>query len=174
MKIEVKGYSKFAKKIRLLDQVVRKRVKIGLTQGGLMVQDKATENLKNIQWQTTNKKGYWRREKDGIGTVSRRVKNKKGKRTKQAGWKYYPPGATIMGHWVTGNLARSLHVRTEDVSLDEIDVIIGSDAPYAPAIESLPDGGFLAPALKSEGNKARKHAMEQVKRAIKGTAMTGE
>ena len=156
MKIKIEGVSRFAQKIRLLDQTVRKEVKIGLMQGGFIVQDKATEILKTVQWQTRSKSGYWRQE--GAGKKNR---------------KWYPPGSTIVGHWVTGNLARSLHTRLEENSQDDIDVVIGSDSPYAPDVESLPDGGFLTPALIQSGDIALKHVVDQVSKAIKGTGTGG-
>lgn len=57
-------------------------------------------------------------------------------------------------HIKTGNLRRNIKFKSEWKSFAEIDGVIGTDVPYAPYVEALPDGGFLFPALMEVGKYA--------------------
>lgn len=65
-------------------------------------------------------------------------------------------------HVKTGNLRRGILVRASWSSLYQIVAIIGTDVPYAPKVEALPDGGFLYPALVEVGGDALKYLKKQV------------
>jgi hypothetical protein len=57
-------------------------------------------------------------------------------------------------HVLTGNLRRNIKVKSGFVSTFGLEGVIGTDVPYAPYVESLPDGGYLYPALKEVGLQA--------------------
>jgi len=50
-------------------------------------------------------------------------------------------------HIDTGNLRRNIKSKTEWVNPRKVEGFIGTDVPYAPYVEALPDGGYLIPAL---------------------------
>jgi hypothetical protein len=52
-------------------------------------------------------------------------------------------------HWITGNLSRSVKASTKFISPTVLESSVGTGVHYAPYIENLPDGGFLAPALQA-------------------------
>lgn len=52
------------------------------------------------------------------------------------------------GHVITGTLGRSINSQLEEVTYSVARANIGTFVEYGPAIENLPDGGFLFPALE--------------------------
>lgn len=70
-------------------------------------------------------------------------------------------------HVRTGTLRRSIQSRVGWASMYEIVGAIGTDVPYAPYVEALPDGGFLYPALIEVGTKALSYLKDQMALAIK-------
>ncbi|MFC1709503.1 HK97 gp10 family phage protein [Candidatus Omnitrophota bacterium] len=71
-------------------------------------------------------------------------------------------------HVVTGNLRRGIKHKVGWTSSFNIEGVIGSDVPYAPYIEALPDGGFLYPALMQESQNALLYIRMQLIMAVKG------
>jgi hypothetical protein len=65
-------------------------------------------------------------------------------------------------HVKTGNLRRNIKSKAGWTGLGQIDGVIGTDVPYAPYVEALPDGGYLFPALMEVG----KDALDFFNRAI--------
>jgi hypothetical protein len=55
---------------------------------------------------------------------------------------------TEKGHIVTGTLRRSINSQLEEVTYSVARANVGTFIEYGPAIENLPDGGFLFPALE--------------------------
>lgn len=73
-------------------------------------------------------------------------------------------------HVKTGNLMRSIQSQAgwTNNAKTEIVGIIGTDVPYAPYVEALPDGGFLYPALMEVGREAMAYFKAQLALVIKG------
>ena len=71
-------------------------------------------------------------------------------------------------HWVTGTLGRSIKSKVGFTGLYQLTGAIGTDVPYAPYVEALPDGGYLFPALMAEGPNAKKCFEEDLEKAVKG------
>jgi hypothetical protein len=71
-------------------------------------------------------------------------------------------------HWVTGTLGRSIKSKVGFTGPYQITGVIGTDVPYAPYVEALPDGGYLFPALITEGPQAVKYFEEELEKIIKG------
>jgi len=71
-------------------------------------------------------------------------------------------------HWITGNLARGIKSEVGWESLYELVGVIGTDVEYAPFVESLPDGGFLYPALQEVKGEAFVMVREGINKTIKG------
>ena len=71
-------------------------------------------------------------------------------------------------HVKTGNLRRSIRNKAGWASTYDIVGVIGcgDEAPYAPFIEALPDGGFLLPALLTKSAIAMKYLQDSVKKII--------
>jgi len=65
-------------------------------------------------------------------------------------------------HIKTGNLRRNIKTKVGWTGLYELEGLIGTDVPYAPHIEALPDGGFLWPALMEVGKEALDYFNEQI------------
>lgn len=74
-------------------------------------------------------------------------------------------------HVVTGNLRRSIQTKVGWVSSFEVVGVIGTDVPYAPDVEALPDGGFLYPAILEVGEGVYKYVQEEIIKAIRGTTV---
>ena len=72
-------------------------------------------------------------------------------------------------HIKTGNLRRNIKSKAQWKGNYEIEGFIGTDVPYAPWIESLPDGGFLYPALMEVGRTALEYFKLQMSMAVRGT-----
>lgn len=70
-------------------------------------------------------------------------------------------------HWITGNLARSIQVKTRWESNDIVVAVVGSDVPYAIYVEALPDGGFLYTALMNKSNDAKIFLSKRIKELLK-------
>lgn len=70
-------------------------------------------------------------------------------------------------HWFTGNLTRNIKSDAKWKSAFVIDGFVFSDVPYAPYVESLPDGGFLWPAIKAEGKNVVKQFEKDYETIIK-------
>ena len=70
-------------------------------------------------------------------------------------------------HVQTGNLRRRILTKEVWASLTELVGVIGTDVPYAPYIEALPDGGFLHPALLEAGKEALTHLKRMIERSMK-------
>ena len=71
-------------------------------------------------------------------------------------------------HIQTGNLRRNIKSKVGWTSTFELIGIIGTDVPYAPYIESLPDGGFLYPALTEVGKEVVGIVRKDIGDVIKG------
>jgi len=70
-------------------------------------------------------------------------------------------------HVKTGNLRRNIKSKSKWTGSYDIDGIIGTDVPYAPYVEALPDGGFLYPALREVGKEALEYFHNQLVKIIK-------
>jgi len=70
-------------------------------------------------------------------------------------------------HVKTGNLRRSIQTKAGWKGFAEVVAVIGTDVPYAPHIEALPDGGFLYPALMEVGKQALGYFKAQLVLAVK-------
>ena len=57
---------------------------------------------------------------------------------------------TENGHIVTGTLRRSINSQLEEVTYSVARANVGTFVEYGPAIENLPDGGFLFPAFEEK------------------------
>jgi hypothetical protein len=143
LKIEIKGVPEAVIKAKLLEDKVRGNIKVGMTQAAMIVQAEAKRIIGSVMWVT--KGGVYR----GFG------KNKR----------WYPPGSAMRGHKRSGDLARSIQVKTGWASQYEIVGVVGTDQKYAPYVEALPDGGFLNPALRNKGAEALKHVERAVEKA---------
>ena len=75
-------------------------------------------------------------------------------------------------HVLTGTLRRSFQVRVGWKSFTEVVGAIGTDVPYAPYVEALPDGGSLVPALNETGKDAYDYIKLRIILAIKGTGVS--
>jgi len=73
-------------------------------------------------------------------------------------------------HVKTGNLRRNIKSKVGWSGPYQIDGVIGTDVPYAPHVEALPDGGYLYPALMETGREALKFFQEKLIIAVKGVA----
>ena len=71
-------------------------------------------------------------------------------------------------HVRTGNLRNSIQSRAGWANQTEIVGIVGTDVPYAPYVEALPDGGYLRPALMKKGAAAMKYLMSEIKKITDG------
>ena len=78
---------------------------------------------------------------------------------------------TDKGHVKTGNLRRNIKSKAGYKGMFVIEGVIGTDVPYAPYIESLPDGGFLYPALMSSGREALIYLKGELARVILGGSL---
>ena len=74
-------------------------------------------------------------------------------------------------HIITGNLRRSIQTKVGWVSSFEVVGVIGTDVPYGPNIEALPDGGFLYPAVLEVGEDVYKYVQEEIIKALRGTTV---
>jgi len=144
LNVEIKGIPEAVVKAKLLEDKVRANIKVGMTQAAMIVQAEAKRIIGSVAWVT--KGGVYR----GFG------KNKR----------WYPPGTPMRGHKRSGDLARSIQVKTGWASQYEIVGVVGTDQKYAPYVEALPDGGFLNPALRNKGAEAWKHLEKAVERAL--------
>jgi len=70
-------------------------------------------------------------------------------------------------HIKTGNLRRNIKSKAKWKGNFEIEGFIGTDVPYAPHVESLPDGGFLYPALMEVGREALAYFKIQISMAVR-------
>ena len=75
-------------------------------------------------------------------------------------------------HVLTGNLRRNIKSKVAWSGFAQIDGIIGTDVPYAPYVEALPDGGFLYPALMEVGKAALDFFQMAMVASIKGVGPT--
>ena len=71
-------------------------------------------------------------------------------------------------HVITGNLLRSIQAKVGWASLSELIGVIGTDVPYAPRVEALPDGGYLRLALVEKGVVAVTYLKGQLTSIIGG------
>lgn len=74
---------------------------------------------------------------------------------------------TELGHIVTGNLRRNIKSEADFVTKYEVVGIIGTDVPYGPYIEALPDGGYLYKAYLEEAENAVNYINNELKRILK-------
>jgi hypothetical protein len=74
-------------------------------------------------------------------------------------------------HVKTGNLRRNIKTKAGWTGTYTIDGVIGTDVPYAPYVESLPDGGFLYPALMEVGTAAHEFFNRVLVLALTGKEM---
>jgi hypothetical protein len=82
-----------------------------------------------------------------------------GKATLKAGWVVSNRAKEILqenNHVISGNLVRSLNAQVVEFTTDFVAVDVGSFMEYAPAIEALPDGGYLNRALEEKADTANK------------------
>ena len=59
---------------------------------------------------------------------------------------------TEKGHIVTGTLRRSINSQLTEVSYKIVRAEVGTFMEYGPAIENLPDGGYLFAAMEEKAN----------------------
>ena len=77
---------------------------------------------------------------------------------------------TEKGHVVTGNLRRSIQGKSGMVSQYEVHGTVGTDVPYAPFIEALPDGGYLFQAYKEKMKEAENYLIVGIRQIIRRLA----
>lgn len=140
---EILGVPQALAALKLKDERIRPRLLKAVDRGCLIITNRAKEIIGTIVWTTTS--GLYRGAKE-----------------------YYPPGATVVGHIQTGTLRRSVQYKTGWVSESVIDGVIGTDTPYAPYVEALPDGGFLFPAMMQTAQEAFDTIAKEMKEAIVG------
>lgn len=140
--VEITGVEQALMRLKMLDEGVRKDIESAIVKGGLVIANEARNILDTIKWEVHSQTGYVR------------------------GGVRYPKGTPMIGHYNTGNLRRSLNA-VAIVEGDEIAGYVGSwlpgskgftgtDAPYAPYVEALPDGGFLFPAYRMHKDEVQK------------------
>lgn len=71
------------------------------------------------------------------------------------------------GHVVTGNLHRNMKSKAGMVGAWEIEGVAGTDVPYAPFIEALPDGGFLQAAYMQRKGLVITYIASQIKAVLR-------
>lgn len=71
------------------------------------------------------------------------------------------------GHVVTGNLHRNMKSKAGLVGAWEIEGVAGTDVPYAPFIEALPDGGFLQAAYMQRKGLVITYIASQIKAVLR-------
>jgi len=74
---------------------------------------------------------------------------------------------TEKNHVKTGNLRRNIKTKVGWANLYELIGVIGTDVPYAPYVEALPDGGFLYQAARESGRKAYDYVREEISKISK-------
>ena len=75
---------------------------------------------------------------------------------------------TDKGHVLTGNLRRNIkHKTPRFINLYQIEGVVGTDVPYAPYIEALPDGGYLLQAITQEGDKVNEYIKQEFRKILK-------
>lgn len=142
---KIEGINQTVAKIKILQEEVRDEIGRSMGRACTIIETQAKTNITEVEW--TTKSGIYR----GMGI----------KKT------YYPAGSTLIGHVQTGNLRRSIKSKWGFTSQFEIVGVIGTDVPYAPYVEALPDGGFLFPALIKAGPQAVDYLKDEIKKAIK-------
>jgi len=70
-------------------------------------------------------------------------------------------------HVKTGNLRRNVKSKAGMVGLYEIEGVIGTDVPYGPFIEALPDGGYLQPAYMQKKSEVILYIVSQVNAVLR-------
>jgi hypothetical protein len=76
-------------------------------------------------------------------------------------------GEKRIGHIKTSTLKGSIQVVVGwDANGYELLGVIGTDVPYAPYIEMLPDGGFLVPALENKSEEAYEYLAKKIKEIL--------
>lgn len=73
-------------------------------------------------------------------------------------------GESRIGHIKTGTLKGSIQSMAGWANNGyELLGVVGTDVPYAPYIEMLPDGGFLVPALNNKSKEAYEYLVRELK-----------
>lgn len=142
---EFLGVNKAVARFKLLEDSTRERIRKAMEQACILVEGRAKDILATIPWETGE---HGLRRSTGVK---------------------FPPYSLVEGHNDTRTLSRSLQHKTGWISTNDIVGAIGSDVPYAPYVEALPDGGFLIPALRENQNEAFELFAKGVREAVKDT-----